>query len=72
MTDEGSVDFALLFCEPHLAPFYASRGWRPFEGEIYAQQPEQGRIPFTATAPHVLKIRQAPLKGTIDLCGLPW
>jgi len=72
LTDEGSIDFALLFCEPHNAPFYASRGWRPFEGDIYAEQPKKGRIPFTATAPHVLKIRQAPLRGTIDLCGLPW
>jgi aminoglycoside 2'-N-acetyltransferase I len=72
LTDEGSIDFALLFCEPHNVPFYASRGWRPFEGDIYAEQPEQGRIPFTAIAPHVLKIRQAPLRGTIDLCGLPW
>ena len=72
LTDEGSIDFAMLFCEPRLAPFYAARGWRPFEGEIYAEQPEQGRIPFTAIAPHVLKIRQAPLRGTIDLCGLPW
>jgi GNAT superfamily N-acetyltransferase len=72
LTDEGSIDFALLFCEPSLAPFYAARGWRPFEGVVYAEQPELGRAPFTATAPHILKIRQAPLKGTIDLCGLPW
>jgi aminoglycoside 2'-N-acetyltransferase I len=72
LRDEGSSDFAMLFCEPHNAPFYASRGWRPFEGDIFAEQPEQGRIPFTAIAPHVYKIRQAPLKGTIDLCGLPW
>lgn len=72
LRDEGSTDFALLFCEPHNAPFYLGRGWRPFEGDIYAEQPERGRIPFTAIAPHVYKIRQAPLKGTIDLCGLPW
>ena len=72
LTDEGSIDFALLFCEPRLAPFYAARGWRPFEGDVYAEQPELGRTPFTATAPHILKIRQAPLKGTLDLCGLPW
>ena len=70
--DEGSIDFAMLFCEPRLAPFYAARGWRPFDGDIQAEQPEQGRVPFTATAPHVFKLRQAPLKGTIDLCGLPW
>jgi GNAT superfamily N-acetyltransferase len=72
LRDEGSIDFAMLFCEPRLAPFYAARGWRPFEGDVYADQPEQGRVPFTATAPHLYKLRQAPLKGTIDLCGLPW
>jgi aminoglycoside 2'-N-acetyltransferase I len=72
LKDEGSIDFAMLFCEPQLAPFYDARGWRPFEGDIYAEQPEKGRMPFTAIAPHVYKIRQAPLKGTIDLCGLPW
>lgn len=72
LRDEGSTDFALLFCEPHNAPFYAGRGWRPFEGDVHAEQPEKGRVPFTAIAPHVYKIRQAPLRGTIDLCGLPW
>jgi len=72
LRDEGSIDFGLLFCEAHNAPFYCGRGWRPFEGEIHAEQPGQGRVPFTAIAPHVYKIRQAPLRGTIDLCGLPW
>jgi aminoglycoside 2'-N-acetyltransferase I len=72
LKDEGSSDFAMLFCEPRNAPFYAARGWRPFDGDIFAEQPEKGRIPFNATAPYVLKIKQAPLKGTIDLCGLPW
>jgi len=72
LKDEGSTDFAMLFCEPHNAPFYAGRGWKPFDGEIYAEQPDKGRVPFTAIAPYVYKIRQAPLRGTIDLCGLPW
>src|SRR6266567_8139680 len=30
LKDEGSIDFALLFCEPHHAPFYERRGWKPF------------------------------------------
>ena len=71
LKDEGATDFALLFCEPHHAPFYVGRGWQPFDGEIYAQQPE-GRIRFTAIAPYVHDIRRAPQRGTIDLCGLPW
>jgi predicted acetyltransferase len=71
MKDEGSIDFALLFCEPHHAPFYQGRGWKPFDGEIYADQPE-GRVRFEAIAPYVYDLRRAPRQGTIDLCGLPW
>jgi aminoglycoside 2'-N-acetyltransferase I len=71
LKDEGATDFALLFCEPHNAPFYMGRGWKPFDGEIYADQPE-GRVRFTAIAPYVYDLRRAPRQGTIDLCGLPW
>ena len=71
LKDEGSTDFALLFCEPHNAAFYIGRGWKPFEGEIYAEQPG-GRVRFEAIAPYVHHIKRAPLRGTIDLCGLPW
>ena len=65
------TDFALLFCEPHNAPFYVGRGWKPFDGEIYAEQPA-GRVRFEAIAPYVYDIRRAPRQGVIDLCGLPW
>jgi aminoglycoside 2'-N-acetyltransferase I len=71
LKDEGSTDFALLFCEPHNVPFYVGRGWKPFEGEIYAEQPG-GRIRYEAVAPYVYDIRRTPRQGTIDLCGLPW
>jgi aminoglycoside 2'-N-acetyltransferase I len=71
LKDEGATDFGLLFCEPHNAPFYMARGWKPFDGEIYAEQPE-GRVRFDAIAPYVCDIRRAPLRGEIDLCGLPW
>src|SRR5665213_234409 len=67
---EGSAAFALLFCEPHNAPFYRGRGWKPFDGEIHAEQPE-GRIRFTAIDPYVCDLRGRPPKdGIIDLCGL--
>jgi aminoglycoside 2'-N-acetyltransferase I len=71
LRDEGATDFALLFCDPHHAPFYTGRGWKPFEGEIYAEQPE-GRVRFEAIAPYVYGLKRAPLQGVIDLCGLPW
>ncbi|MBI5264837.1 MAG: GNAT family N-acetyltransferase [Bradyrhizobium sp.] len=63
--------FALLFCEPHNFAFYRARGWHPFSGEVYVEQPE-GRIRFDVMAPFVLDIARAPRRGTLDLCGLPW
>jgi aminoglycoside 2'-N-acetyltransferase I len=75
LKDEGSTDFALLFCEPHLAPFYVERGWKAFDGEIYAEQPQGGvrkRVRFDAIAPYLYDLRRAPRQGVIDLCGLPW
>ena len=71
MRDHEAVRFALLFCEPHNFAFYEARGWHPFKGEIYAEQPE-GRIRFEAMAPFVFDFTRAPRDGTIDLCGLPW
>jgi aminoglycoside 2'-N-acetyltransferase I len=79
LKDEGATDFALLFCEPHHAPFYTKRGWKPFDGEIYADQPQGGvqggvreRARFDAIEPYVYDLRRAPRQGVIDLCGLPW
>jgi aminoglycoside 2'-N-acetyltransferase I len=71
MRDHAATEFALLFCEPHNFAFFQSRGWHPFAGEIYAEQPE-GRIRFEAMAPFIFDFRRAPRDGTIDLCGLPW
>ena len=71
MRANETVKFALLFCEPHSFAFYQSRGWHPFEGEIFCEQPG-GRIKFDAMAPFVFDIVRAPRQGTIDLCGLPW
>lgn len=71
MRDQVAVRFGLLFCEPHNFAFYQSRGWHPFSGEIYAEQPG-GRIRFEAMAPFVFDFGRAPRQGIIDLCGLPW
>lgn len=73
LRDESTINFALLFCEPYRAPFYMARGFKPFDGEIYVEQPRQGRVKFDAIAPHVHDFkRTAPTQGTIDLHGLPW
>lgn len=71
LKDEGSTDLAMLFCEPHNAPFYAARGWKAFEGEVFVEQPS-GRIRYDAVAPYVYDLRRAIRQGVIDLCGLPW
>jgi aminoglycoside 2'-N-acetyltransferase I len=72
MRDHDAAQFALLFCEPHNFEFYQSRGWQPFTGMVYVEQPA-GRVRFEAMAPFVNDLkRRAPTLGTLDLCGLPW
>jgi aminoglycoside 2'-N-acetyltransferase I len=72
MRDHDAARFALLFCEPHNFEFYRSRGWNPFAGDVFVEQP-QGKIRFEVMAPFVIDLkRRAPTLGTIDLCGLPW
>ena len=71
MRDREAVEFALLVCEPHNEAFYQARGWHPFKGEVYAEQPE-GKIRFEAMAPYVFDFTRKPRDGIIDLCGLPW
>ena len=71
MRDHEAVRFAMLFCEPHNEAFYQARGWHPFQGEVYAEQPG-GRIRFEAMAPFVFDFTRKPRDGVIDLCGLPW
>lgn len=72
MRDHDVAQFALLFCEPRNFQFYQSRGWRPFSGTVYVEQPG-GRVRFEAMAPFISDLkRRAPLQGTLDLCGLPW
>lgn len=66
------VAFALLFCEPRLALFYARFDWRNFPGDVFVEQP-RGIVRFTAARPMVLDIAgAAPTAGVLDLCGLPW
>jgi GNAT superfamily N-acetyltransferase len=71
MRANEAVRFALLFCEEHNFAFYRARGWEPFEGEVWCDQPD-GRIRFDSMAPFVFDIKRAPRQGRIDLCGLPW
>ena len=70
--EELQVDYALLFCLPHLIPFYGRLGWKPFEGQVFVEQP-QGKIEFAANGAMVLDVKEkAPIDGVLDLKGLPW
>jgi hypothetical protein len=70
--NELHVSFALLFCRPPVVPFYKGLRWKPFEGNVFADQPE-GKIDFKLKGPMVLDVReQAPINGTLDLNGFPW
>jgi aminoglycoside 2'-N-acetyltransferase I len=70
--EEFKVAYALLFCGSRVIEFYKRLQWKPFEGEIFVEQPK-GRINFTANTAMVFDIKEpAPLKGSLDLKGLPW
>lgn len=71
LKEERATDFALLFCEPETASFYSSRGWKPFGGEVFAEQ-SGNRARFDALLPFVFYLKRAPHEGELDLCGLPW
>jgi aminoglycoside 2'-N-acetyltransferase I len=64
--------FGLLFCEPKNIGFYQSIGWSIFEGAVIVEQP--GAVGPFHVMPALVRpfASAAPVKGTIDLCGLPW
>lgn len=70
--EELKVAYALLFCRPHLVEFYKRLSWKPFEGQVFVEQP-QGKIEFSVNGAMVLDVKEsAPLNGILDLKGLPW
>jgi hypothetical protein len=71
LMEERAIDFGLLFCEPHNERFYGNLGWHVFDGEVWTEQPG-GRVRFDMMHALCLPLRDAPVRGVIDLCGLPW
>lgn len=71
LRDHEAIDFGLLFCEADTIPFYETRGWRRFVGNVRIDQPG-GAIDLTAMTPLTFDLKRAPREGAIDLCGLPW
>ena len=71
-TEDPGIAFALLGCQPDVAPYYARLGWQPFEGVVMVEQPNS-RIQFTINMSMVLPIHaEVPKNGEIDLGGPPW
>jgi len=71
--EEFKVAYALLFCGSRLIEYYKRLDWKPFEGNVYVEQPRKGRIEFSANNAMVLDVKeQAPLNGILDLNGWPW
>ena len=70
--EELTVAYALLFCRPHLVKFYGRLLWKPFQGQVFVEQPN-GKIEFSVNGVMVLDVKEsAPLNGSLDLNGLPW
>jgi len=66
------MEFGLLICEDKNIALYEKFGWRVFPGKMIHQQPS-GTGPWTISAVMVRDITgEAPVDGTIDLCGKPW
>jgi len=64
--------FGLLFCEDKNTGFYSRLGWKRFDGEVTVDQPA-GPMIYRIMSVMVAPLGgQAPLRGHIDLCGLPW
>jgi aminoglycoside 2'-N-acetyltransferase I len=71
LREERSNDFALLFAPAEVAEFFIRRNWKPFMGEVFAEQ-GGARARFMALQPLVYYLKRAPHEGELDLCGLPW
>ena len=70
--EELKVAYGLLFCTSRLIEFYKRLQWKPFEGQVFVEQP-RGKVEFSANNAMVLDIKEpAPLNGSLDLNGLPW
>ena len=69
---ERDAAFALLVCEPHLIPYYASLGWTEFAGRVLVlQRGAVAEFTFNRVMTHPVRA-DGPVAGAIDLRGAPW
>lgn len=68
---ELGADFGMLFCLPHLEPFYARQGWQALEDEVEIDQPD-GKIVW----PYRVMVKPCGERvwpaGRVEVGGLPW
>jgi len=71
MGETWQVEFGMLFCLPHVLPFYAGLGWQQIASPISIEQPE-GRVlsPLAAMVMPCASERVWPA-GLVEM-DLPW
>lgn len=71
MFDTLQVELGMLFCLPHLVPFYRGLGWievRP----VWIEHPDRGRTTWPQAAMVLPRPGTEWLDAEIDVRGLPW
>ena len=70
--EQPDAAFALLVCEPRLLGYYGRLGWQEFGGRLLVTQHGAAcEFTFSRVMTHGIE-SEAPVAGTIDLCGPPW
>jgi hypothetical protein len=70
--ENPQVAFGLLVCEEALIPYYTRLSWQEFRGKLMVRQHGEPSV-FKFNRVMTMGIAlEAPLTGTIDLCGPPW
>ena len=71
MRQRGSYDFAMLFCEPKMIPYYAKRGYTQIHNPIYILQGGQ-RVLFEDYEKVLPLSGKSWPEGDVDVNGPPW
>ena len=68
----SSIDFALLFCEPHNAPFYQATRLEAVRRRNLCRATQRADPLRRRSRPMSSTSSARRDEGAIDLCGLPW
>jgi predicted acetyltransferase len=71
MRQRGGYDFAMLFCDTRMIPYYTKRGYRLVQNPLYILQ--SGRRVLFESNKMVLPLSGKPWpEGEVDVNGPPW